>query len=90
MVYVCVISLIVQFHKNNNSSHCIYDFSLWSTSFSIDSLRIFSIATVTCVFIVLPVNYQGQVIGHKEIAYESLEVFTILNVQEGSKWYGIF
>ncbi|PRQ27896.1 putative calcium-dependent channel, 7TM region phosphate [Rosa chinensis] len=50
------------------------------------SLRIFSIAAITCVFIVLPVNYRGKVLGHKRIPLETLEVFTILNVQEGSKW----
>ncbi|KAM1834447.1 hypothetical protein ACFX13_016911 [Malus domestica] len=50
------------------------------------SLRIFSIAAVICVFIVLPVNYHGQTTNHPGIPEESLEVFTILNVQEGSKW----
>ncbi|KAM1875517.1 hypothetical protein FF1_042965 [Malus domestica] len=50
------------------------------------SLRIFSIAAVICVFIVLPVNYHGQTKDHPGIHDESLEVFTILNVQEGSKW----
>lgn len=32
-------------------------------------------------------NYYGQDMHHKEIPYESLEVFTIGNVKEGSKWY---
>ncbi|XP_034215293.1 CSC1-like protein RXW8 isoform X2 [Prunus dulcis] len=50
------------------------------------SLRIFSIAAVVCVFIVLPVNYHGQKMHHQHIPLQSLEVFTILNVQEGSKW----
>ncbi|XP_050365786.1 CSC1-like protein RXW8 [Argentina anserina] len=50
------------------------------------SLRIFSIASFTCLLMVLPVNYQGNLLGHKEIPYETLEVFTILNVREGSQW----
>ncbi|XP_021800028.1 CSC1-like protein RXW8 [Prunus avium] len=50
------------------------------------SLRIFSIAAVVCVFIVLPVNYHGRKMLHQHIPLQSLEVFTILNVQEGSKW----
>ncbi|CAL2233881.1 unnamed protein product [Prunus armeniaca] len=50
------------------------------------SLRIFSIGAVVCVFIVLPVNYHGQKMHHQHIPLQSLEVFTILNVQEGSKW----
>ncbi|XP_022723345.1 CSC1-like protein RXW8 isoform X4 [Durio zibethinus] len=35
---------------------------------------------------VLPVNYYGQDMQHKQINAESLEVFTIGNVKEGSKW----
>ncbi|KAL6215359.1 hypothetical protein ACLB2K_014790 [Fragaria x ananassa] len=50
------------------------------------SLRIFSIAAVTCILIVLPVNYQGNMLDHKDLPYETLEVFTILNVRQGSKW----
>ncbi|XP_056167486.1 CSC1-like protein RXW8 isoform X2 [Syzygium oleosum] len=50
------------------------------------SLRVFSIAAFFCMFLVLPVNYYGQEMHHKEIPYESLEVFTIGNVKEGSKW----
>lgn len=57
---------------------------------SIYSLRIFSIAAVVCVFIVLPVNYHGQKMHQQHIPLQSLEVFTILNVQEGSKWYEIY
>ncbi|XP_039023590.1 CSC1-like protein RXW8 isoform X3 [Hibiscus syriacus] len=40
-----------------------------------------------CVFLVLPVNYYGQEMQHKKIHAESLEVFTIGNVKEGSKWF---
>jgi len=36
---------------------------------------------------VLPVNYYGQDRIHKNIPFESLEVFTIENVKEGSRWY---
>ncbi|GAV58004.1 DUF221 domain-containing protein/RSN1_TM domain-containing protein [Cephalotus follicularis] len=50
------------------------------------SIRIFSIAAVICIFLVLPVNYYGQEMHHKEIPSEELEVFTIGNVKEGSTW----
>lgn len=50
------------------------------------SIRIFSIASVTCLFLVLPVNYYGQEMKHKHIHAESLNVFTIANVKEGSRW----
>ncbi|KAG2692443.1 hypothetical protein I3760_08G054500 [Carya illinoinensis] len=50
------------------------------------SIRIFSVAVVICFFLLLPVNYHGQEMHHKRIPLESLEVFTIANVKEGSKW----
>ncbi|XP_027368987.1 CSC1-like protein RXW8 isoform X2 [Abrus precatorius] len=50
------------------------------------SIRVFSIAAVICTVLVLPVNYHGQERMHKHIPFESLEVFTIENVKEGSKW----
>ncbi|XP_011017061.1 PREDICTED: CSC1-like protein RXW8 [Populus euphratica] len=50
------------------------------------SIRVFSIAAVTCMFLVLPVNYYGQEMKHKHIHAESLNVFTIANVKEGSRW----
>lgn len=50
------------------------------------SIRVFSIASVTCLFLVLPVNYYGQEMKHKHIHAESLNVFTIANVKEGSRW----
>ncbi|MBA0868113.1 hypothetical protein Goshw_009016, partial [Gossypium schwendimanii] len=37
------------------------------------SIRVFIIAAVICLFIVLPVNYYGQDMQHKEIHSESLE-----------------
>ncbi|KAG5251148.1 early-responsive to dehydration family protein [Salix suchowensis] len=50
------------------------------------SIRVFSIAAVMCLFLVLPVNYYGQEMKHKHIHAESLNVFTIANVKEGSRW----
>ncbi|XP_044510781.1 CSC1-like protein RXW8 isoform X2 [Mangifera indica] len=50
------------------------------------SIRVFCIAAVICIFLVLPVNYHGKDMIHKKIPSESLEVFTIANVKEGSKW----
>ncbi|CAL1395680.1 unnamed protein product [Linum trigynum] len=50
------------------------------------SIRIFSIAAVICMFLVLPVNYYGKEMAHKRLGAESLDVFTIGNVQEGSVW----
>ncbi|KAK9270817.1 hypothetical protein L1049_026403 [Liquidambar formosana] len=49
------------------------------------SIRIFSIAAVICIFLVLPLNYYGQEMHHKHIPSESLDVFTIGNVKAGSK-----
>ncbi|XP_019436995.1 PREDICTED: CSC1-like protein RXW8 isoform X3 [Lupinus angustifolius] len=50
------------------------------------SIRIFSIAAVICTVLVLPVNYHGQERMHTDLPLESLDVFTIGNVKEGSKW----
>ncbi|KAK2970266.1 hypothetical protein RJ640_018451 [Escallonia rubra] len=50
------------------------------------SIQIFSIAATICIFLVLPLNYFGQEMQHKNIPSESLEVFTIGNVKEGSRW----
>ncbi|XP_020579342.1 CSC1-like protein RXW8 isoform X2 [Phalaenopsis equestris] len=50
------------------------------------SIRIFSIAFLICMFGVLPLNYYGQEMTHNRMARESLEVFTIVNVKEGSQW----
>ncbi|VAH94812.1 unnamed protein product [Triticum turgidum subsp. durum] len=48
------------------------------------SIRIFSITTLICVFGVLPVNYNGQEMAHTRVPAESLNVFTIANLKEGS------
>ncbi|KAF8406168.1 hypothetical protein HHK36_008248 [Tetracentron sinense] len=53
------------------------------------SIRIFSIAATICILLVLPLNYYGQEMHHKQIPSESLDVFTIGNVKEGSKWYDL-
>lgn len=58
-------------------------------SFHPYSIRVFSISAIVCCFIVLPVNYYGRM-SHQHIPSESLESFTILNVQEGSKWYALY
>ncbi|XP_068657607.1 CSC1-like protein RXW8 [Aristolochia californica] len=50
------------------------------------SIRIFSIAAVVCIFAVLPLNYYGQEMVHVVIPSESLDVFTIENVNEESRW----
>ncbi|KAE8676448.1 CSC1-like protein RXW8 [Hibiscus syriacus] len=49
------------------------------------SLRIFIIATVVCICLVLPVNYYGRDMEHKSFRVEPYDVFTIGNVEEGSK-----
>jgi len=58
----------------------------WYQFFSF-SIRVFSVAAVICTILVLPVNYYGRDRIHKNIPFESLEVFTIENVKEGSEWY---
>ncbi|XP_038885521.1 CSC1-like protein RXW8 isoform X2 [Benincasa hispida] len=50
------------------------------------SIRVFSIAAIICMFLVLPVNYYGQEMTHKMIPSESINVFGIENVKENSKW----
>ncbi|OMO50896.1 hypothetical protein CCACVL1_30164 [Corchorus capsularis] len=50
------------------------------------SIRVFIIAAMICIFLVLPINYYGQEMQHKQIHAESFEVFTIGNVKEASKW----
>lgn len=51
------------------------------------SIQIFSIAAVACFILVLPSNYYGTVMKHAQIPSEELEVFTIVNVQRGSRWF---
>uniref|UniRef100_A0ACD5X6Z7 Uncharacterized protein n=1 Tax=Avena sativa TaxID=4498 RepID=A0ACD5X6Z7_AVESA len=48
------------------------------------SIRIFSITTLVCVLGVLPVNYHGQEIAQTNVPGDSLNVFTIANMREGS------
>lgn len=50
------------------------------------SIRIFSLAAVLCVFGILPLNYFGQDIHHVRIPSESLDIFTIGNVEVKSRW----
>ncbi|XP_022849682.1 CSC1-like protein RXW8 isoform X1 [Olea europaea var. sylvestris] len=50
------------------------------------SIRVFSVASVICLFLVLPLNYFGKEMDHKHIRNEQLSVFTIENVKEGSRW----
>ncbi|CAD5312273.1 unnamed protein product [Arabidopsis thaliana] len=50
------------------------------------SIRIFSIVAVVCLAFVLPVNYYGQKMEHKEVHLESLGVFTIENLNPRSRW----
>ncbi|KHN29744.1 Putative membrane protein C2G11.09 [Glycine soja] len=54
------------------------------------SIRVFSVAAVICTTLVLPVNYYGRDRIHKNIPFESLEVFTIENVIEGSRCHTSF
>uniref|UniRef100_A0A0D3FNI1 CSC1/OSCA1-like 7TM region domain-containing protein n=2 Tax=Oryza TaxID=4527 RepID=A0A0D3FNI1_9ORYZ len=49
------------------------------------SIRIFSITSLVCIFGVLPVNYHGKETNHGRIPAESLNVFTIANLKEGSR-----
>ncbi|KAI3780383.1 hypothetical protein L2E82_10364 [Cichorium intybus] len=47
-------------------------------------IRIFSIASVLCIFIVLPVNLFGQAIEERD-AEAQMDMFTIRNVRAGSR-----
>ncbi|KAL3812305.1 hypothetical protein ACJIZ3_013573 [Penstemon smallii] len=50
------------------------------------SIRVFTVASTICLFLVLPLNYFGKEMEHKLIPDEQLNVFTIGNVKEGSRW----
>ncbi|KAF7830503.1 CSC1-like protein RXW8 isoform X1 [Senna tora] len=50
------------------------------------SLRVFSIAAIICTLLVLPVNYYGEGRKHANFTVESLEVFSIENINERSRW----
>ncbi|XP_042498056.1 CSC1-like protein HYP1 isoform X3 [Macadamia integrifolia] len=56
------------------------------------SLRIFSFAGVVGIFILLPVNYLGNqlsLIDFSDLPNKSLDIFSISNVDNGSKWLWI-
>ncbi|KAL6894492.1 hypothetical protein ACP4OV_008590 [Aristida adscensionis] len=50
------------------------------------SIRLFSLASILCVFGVLPLNYFGQDMHHVRIPSATLETFTIGNVEVKSRW----
>ncbi|XP_073019593.1 CSC1-like protein RXW8 isoform X1 [Primulina eburnea] len=51
------------------------------------SVRILTVAGIICLFLVLPLNYNfGIEMEHKQFPDEPLNVFTIGNVKEGSRW----
>ncbi|KAG9145416.1 hypothetical protein Leryth_025216 [Lithospermum erythrorhizon] len=39
-----------------------------------------------CIFVVLPLNYFGQKRDHDAVTTESLSIFSIVNIKEGSRW----
>lgn len=47
-------------------------------------IRIFSVAAVLCIFVVLPVNLFGQAVEQRT-AESQMDIFTIANVEEGSR-----
>lgn len=51
------------------------------------SIKIFTVSSVMCVGLILPLNYFGKDMAHKEIREELLSVFTIANVKRGSPRY---
>ncbi|KAH0863717.1 hypothetical protein HID58_080928 [Brassica napus] len=50
------------------------------------SIRIFSVVAVVCISFVLPVNYYGPMMEHKEAHLEPLSIFTIENLNPRSRW----
>ncbi|XP_072951862.1 CSC1-like protein HYP1 [Typha angustifolia] len=53
------------------------------------SLRVFSVAGAVGIFVLLPVNYFGdqlREIDFSDLPNKSLDMFSISNVQDGSKW----
>ncbi|CAN6477405.1 unnamed protein product [Victoria cruziana] len=53
------------------------------------SLKLFSVAGIIGIFILLPINYFGQQLSEadlSDIPSQSLDLFTISNVKDGSKW----
>ena len=56
------------------------------------SLKVFSVAGIIGIFILLPINYEGNQlhsIDFFNLPNESLDKFTISNVQDGSNWYSL-
>uniref|UniRef100_A0A0D6QSJ1 CSC1/OSCA1-like 7TM region domain-containing protein n=1 Tax=Araucaria cunninghamii TaxID=56994 RepID=A0A0D6QSJ1_ARACU len=49
------------------------------------SLRIFSFACIIGICVLLPINYTGKQLDSADISDESLDLFTIANVESGSK-----
>jgi len=49
------------------------------------SIRIFSITSLVCIFVVLPVNYHGKEMNQNHIPADALNVFTIANIVEQSQ-----
>ncbi|KAH6776364.1 GDSL-like lipase/acylhydrolase superfamily protein [Perilla frutescens var. hirtella] len=53
------------------------------------SIRVFAVASIICLGLVLPLNYCGKERQHKQIRDELLSVFTIGNLHRGSQWLGV-
>ncbi|KAK1395964.1 Calcium-dependent channel [Heracleum sosnowskyi] len=49
-------------------------------------IKVFSVAGVVCMCILLPLNYLGKPVHHRTIRTESLTVFTIVNIRQRSEW----
>ncbi|KAH9313795.1 hypothetical protein KI387_022422, partial [Taxus chinensis] len=49
------------------------------------SLRIFSFSAAIGIFVLLPIHYMGKQLDFADIPNQSLDLFTIANVQNGSK-----
>lgn len=65
-------------------SYRAFDLNLWC------SLRVFSVAAVVGICILLPVNYLGdqlQDIDFSDLSNKSLDLFSISNVKDGSNRY---
>lgn len=67
----------------------VYLLSYFSYKCAHDSLKLFSVAGIIGIFILLPINYFGQQLSEADISdipSQSLDLFTISNVKDGSKW----
>ena len=74
-------------HSSHGEFGCVFLDYVLICAYLFSSIRIFSIAATICISLVLPLNYYGHDMEHKVIPSESLEVFSIANVQKGSKRY---